>query len=396
LENKIKLIEQIDVERLYQHILNIEGVRHPIDNPDLLDAVADYLIYEFEEYGLKVIEHIFELDGFDQKFRNIEGLIDKGSDKELLVTAHYDTVSVSPGANDNGSGIAGMLEIARVLAKADIDTNVRFIGFTLEESHPQQDKKIRELMEESGLVDDELRFSTYHSIKHLEILDVLREEYLVQGKTVKESWQLAIGNIAEQLTEKEKQYIDSLQKLYENVTRTNWVGGSICIGSSKWIEKNKHNKQKILGVFNLEEIGYSSEKKYSQQYPAGIDPERYPSYKVDIENRVGNFVGIFADKYSKSIAQAFCEQCKIKDIDLPFHSLEVPLNYEEISQKIIDLLRSDHSPFWKEQVPAISITDTFEFRYPYYHTSADISDYLDFEFMTKIVKATLATIISLT
>ncbi len=392
---KTKLIEQIDVERLYQHILNIEGVRHPIDNPDLLDAVADYIRYEFEMYGLIVTEQIFQIDGFEQKFRNIEGFLDRGSDKELLVTAHYDTVSISPGANDNGSGIAGMLEIARVIVKTDIETNVRFIAFTLEEGHPQQEKKIRALMEESDLVDDELRFSTYHSIKLLEILDVLREEYLAKGKTVKETWQLAIGDIAEQLTDKERQYIDSLQELYENVTRTNWVGESICIGSSMWLEKNKHNKQNILGVFNLEEIGYSSEKKYSQQYPTGIDPERYPSYKVDIENRVGNFVGIFADKYSKSIAQAFCTQCKKNDIELPFHSLEVPLNYEEISLQIIDLLRSDHSPFWKENIPAISITDTFEFRYPYYHTSADISDYLDFEFMTKIVQATLATIIAL-
>lgn len=393
--NEAKLIKQIDVERLYQHILNIEGVRHPIDNPELLDAVADYLKYEFEMYGLKVTEHIFQIDGFDQKFRNIVGFLDKGSDKELLVTAHYDTVSVSPGANDNGSGIAGMLEIARVLAKANIETSVRFIGFTLEEGHPQQEKKIRELMEESNLVDEELRFSTYHSIKMLEILDVLREEYLVQGKTVKETWELAIGDIAEKLTEKEKQYIDSLQKLYENVTRTNWVGDSICIGSSMWVEKNKHNKQKILGVFNLEEIGYTSEKKHSQQYPAGIDPERYPSYNVDIENKVGNFIGVFADKHSKSLAQSFCAQCKTKDIDLGFHSLEVPLNFEEISQQIIDLLRSDHSPFWKENIPAISITDTFEFRYPFYHTSADISDYLDFDFMTKVVQATLATILSL-
>ena len=390
------LIESVDIERLYKHVLNIEGLRHPLDDSEMLDIVGDYLSYEFEEYGLVTKEHIFQIGDFDQKFRNIEGLVDNGAKKELIVSAHYDTVSISPGANDNTSGIAGMLEIARILANLDLQYNIRFIGFTLEEGHPQKELQLRELMETSNLVDEDLRFTTYHSIKMLELLDVLREDYLVQGKTIKEAWNLAVADISKDLTNDEKKYIKSLQKLYEKTSRTNWIGKSICVGSTAWVEANKHQKQNILGVLNLEEIGYKSEKNFSQKYPAGIDPMRYPNYKVDIENRVGNFVGVFADKFSKELAQSFCFQCKHQSIDLPYHSLEVPLDFVEISQNMLDLLRSDHSPFWREHIPAISITDTFEFRYPFYHTSADISDYLDFDFMKKIVQVTLATTIALT
>jgi hypothetical protein len=148
-------------------------------------------------------------------------------------------------------------------------------------------------------------------------------------------------------------------------------------------------------VLNLEEIGYRTERKFSQTYPTGIDPFHHQSYKVNVEGREGDFVGIFGDKNSMDLAQTFCDQCRKKNIDLPYHNLSVPLSYYEIAQEIIDLLRSDQSPFWRANIPALAITDTFEFRYPYYHTSADAIDYLDFDFMKKITQATLSTILSL-
>jgi len=58
-----------------------------------------------------------------------------------------------------------------------------------------------------------------------------------------------------------------------------------------------------------------------------------------------------------------------------------------------DLLRSDHAPFWREGIPGLMVTDTANFRYPFYHTQADTIDKLDFNFMTKACKATIATAI---
>jgi Zn-dependent M28 family amino/carboxypeptidase len=52
----------------------------------------------------------------------------------VLVGAHYDAVPGSPGADDNGSGTAGLLEVARVLRGAPTRRTVRFVLFTLEEA----------------------------------------------------------------------------------------------------------------------------------------------------------------------------------------------------------------------------------------------------------------------
>jgi Zn-dependent M28 family amino/carboxypeptidase len=50
-----------------------------------------------------------------------------------VVGAHYDTVNPSPGADDNASGVAGMLEMARVLRSRPLPMTVRFVGFPFEE-----------------------------------------------------------------------------------------------------------------------------------------------------------------------------------------------------------------------------------------------------------------------
>ena len=58
-------------------------------------------------------------------------------DRILVVGAHWDTFGVSPGFNDNGSGVAALLEIARVLAQASCykpDYSVFFVAFDAEES----------------------------------------------------------------------------------------------------------------------------------------------------------------------------------------------------------------------------------------------------------------------
>ncbi len=55
------------------------------------------------------------------------------SDLQIVVGAHYDAVWGSPGADDNGSGSAGVIEMARVLANVDTDATFKFITFDAEE-----------------------------------------------------------------------------------------------------------------------------------------------------------------------------------------------------------------------------------------------------------------------
>ena len=56
---------------------------------------------------------------------------------------------------------------------------------------------------------------------------------------------------------------------------------------------------------------------------------------------------------------------------------------------------SDHWSFWQEQYPAIMITDTALFRYPYYHTRFDTADRVDFEKMTRVLEGVRRVIESL-
>ena len=68
--------------------------------------------------------------------RNLEAVLSGTSLAEeiVLIGAHYDTVSESPGANDNASGVAALLEIARLLAAKPLARSVRFVAFVNEEA----------------------------------------------------------------------------------------------------------------------------------------------------------------------------------------------------------------------------------------------------------------------
>ncbi len=158
-------IKKVDIERLYQHVLSVEGVKHPVVNPEKLNETADYIRSEFEKYGLRTNEQTFEIKGTDMTFRNIEGYIGDGSKPEILVTSHYDTVRNAPGANDNGSAIAAMLEAARVLASEENAGSVRFISFTLEELHPTLVQQYRDKGLELGIIDEDYRYTSHHTHK---------------------------------------------------------------------------------------------------------------------------------------------------------------------------------------------------------------------------------------
>ncbi len=96
-------------------------------------AAADYIDKTLTELGYQSVGEPFESRG--QTVRNIVAE-KRGSsipDEIVLVGAHYDSVLGSPGANDNGSGVAALLELARLLADRDLPRTVRFVAFVNEE-----------------------------------------------------------------------------------------------------------------------------------------------------------------------------------------------------------------------------------------------------------------------
>ena len=129
-------IELKDLEhRLQQHVIEIShniGERNYLTYDNLKKA-ASYIISKFEEYGYIVELETYEIEGRDYSNIIVEKKGKISPDEIIIIGAHYDTVSGSPGADDNTSAIAGLLELARLFSRQDIDKTIRFIAFVNEE-----------------------------------------------------------------------------------------------------------------------------------------------------------------------------------------------------------------------------------------------------------------------
>ena len=113
------------------------GERHSVFSPERHTEVVAYVENVFRWAGLEVRRHTFAYQG--RSGVNVIGRRE-GSDSALpplLVSAHYDTVPGSPGADDNASGVAALLECAGVLATAPLRRAVDFVAFDMEETQPE-------------------------------------------------------------------------------------------------------------------------------------------------------------------------------------------------------------------------------------------------------------------
>ncbi len=100
---------------------------------DALVAAAAFIENSLRRGGYQVSRQGYALHGqdFDNLIAELSG---SASASEILVIgAHYDTVFGSPGANDNGSGVAALLALARRLARRRPNRTVRFVAFVNEE-----------------------------------------------------------------------------------------------------------------------------------------------------------------------------------------------------------------------------------------------------------------------
>ena len=94
---------------------------------------AVYISGELSSFGCAVSKQSFTFEGhaLQNVIGELRGTNDPG--KVLIIGAHYDTVRTTPGADDNASGVAGLLGIARLLAGRMPDLTVRFVAFAFEE-----------------------------------------------------------------------------------------------------------------------------------------------------------------------------------------------------------------------------------------------------------------------
>lgn len=128
-------MEERLADRLEEHVraLALEiGERHT-GRPQALSAAADYIEQAFIRSGNSVRRLRYEADGI--VCANLEADLPgrERADEILLLGAHYDTVWGSPGADDNASGVAALIEIARLLSGRRPRRTIRYAAFVNEE-----------------------------------------------------------------------------------------------------------------------------------------------------------------------------------------------------------------------------------------------------------------------
>jgi hypothetical protein len=124
--------------RLRAHVTAIASKEHNTATPLALERAATYIETTLAQAGYTPTRQEYMAGG--QRVRNIEvavGNVAKGKrpDRIFIVGAHYDSAPGAPGANDNGSGTAAVLELARMLRtmQPGAGTEVRFVFFVNEE-----------------------------------------------------------------------------------------------------------------------------------------------------------------------------------------------------------------------------------------------------------------------
>jgi Zn-dependent M28 family amino/carboxypeptidase len=132
-ERTPSMMDVISIENLKAHVRNIHFDRNPYDRSLELEQAAQYIRREFLKIGLEVKEDLFHWEG--RTYRNIsaEKRGTTSPDKVLILGAHYDTVPGSPGADDNSSAIAVLLEVARNIQKVSLGSTLKLVAFALEE-----------------------------------------------------------------------------------------------------------------------------------------------------------------------------------------------------------------------------------------------------------------------
>ena len=122
----------VDPQHLRRTLQAVVGERSPFGGGRHLATVEKFIEKELVSYGLKVESDYFLYRGTN--FRNIVGRSSAQRGASLIILgAHFDSVPGTPGADDNASGVAVLLEAARLLSRARLRSEVLFCAFNLEE-----------------------------------------------------------------------------------------------------------------------------------------------------------------------------------------------------------------------------------------------------------------------
>jgi Zn-dependent M28 family amino/carboxypeptidase len=271
-----------DLRRHVTHLAEEIGERNVSRRPRELAQAADAIAAEWSAAGYQVGRQEYEVSGVTCCNLEVEILGRTRPEEIVVVGAHYDSVPGSPAANDNGSGVAAILCLARSLAGSACDRTLRLVAFVNEE----------------------------------------------------------------------KPYAFTAQ-----------------MGSWVYARRCRERGERVKAMLSLETIGYYDDTPGSQKYPWPIGL-LYPT--------TGNFIAFLGNLRSADLLWRVLRAFRRNEL--------FPAEGAALPEVIRDIRRSDHWSFWQEGYPALMVTDTAPFRYPYYHTPDDTVDKIDFERLARVVR----------
>jgi hypothetical protein len=156
------ILEEVSTEKLKQYLNSLSNFHTRHSKSPLLNEAGDWIMNELRGFGYKdTFYHSFKstIDNEEFELRNIVCKKDGIDEKLILVCAHYDcimerkedSVSRAPGANDNGSGVSAIIEMARVLANENLKYSIQFVFFSGEEQGLLGSKSYAKYVKEKGM-----------------------------------------------------------------------------------------------------------------------------------------------------------------------------------------------------------------------------------------------------
>jgi hypothetical protein len=130
----VSIIQQIDENIYLSYLENLTSFGPRYTTSEACEDSAEYIYSEFQKLGLETRFHEWSNDYLFG--RNVEATlpgINPDSDEIYVICAHYDTVEGSPGADDDGSGVAAVMTAAKIMRFYNFNHTIRFVAFSGEE-----------------------------------------------------------------------------------------------------------------------------------------------------------------------------------------------------------------------------------------------------------------------
>jgi len=120
-----------DILAQHTRILSEQLIPRNSDNPKKLLTVAKYIEKNLSHSSSNVSLRYFDVK--DRNYANVIARYGPESNEVIIIGAHYDAYSEFPGADDNASGIAGLIELGKLIKTLDLKNRIELVAYSLEE-----------------------------------------------------------------------------------------------------------------------------------------------------------------------------------------------------------------------------------------------------------------------